>query len=97
MAERSTPAWHQLPQARWLPEQGPVLLADAPQQHAAYWQELQRQAQQAVQRGDAAGGPPPRWPGLPDAWAGHVRHTLNWQHAWREAEDAMFNSPTSKR
>ncbi|EHR69984.1 hypothetical protein BurJ1DRAFT_1111 [Burkholderiales bacterium JOSHI_001] len=81
-----------VPQARWLPEQGPLLGADAPARHAAYWQELQRQAQQAVQRGDAAGGPPPRWPGLPDAWATHVRHTLNWQHAWREAEDAMFNA-----
>jgi hypothetical protein len=82
----------EVPQARWLPEQGPLAGADAPGRHAAYWQELQRQAQQAVQRGDAAGGPPPRWPGLPEAWATHVRHTLNWQHAWREAEDAMFNA-----
>jgi hypothetical protein len=83
--------------ARWLPEQGPLQDAGAPRRHVDYWQQLQRQAQQAVQRGDAAGGPAPRWPGLPEAWATHVRHTLNWQHAWREAEDAMFNAPESKR
>ncbi|TDM09207.1 MAG: hypothetical protein C4K60_07835 [Ideonella sp. MAG2] len=71
----------------WLPEQGPAqgpaLLAQTRDYLAAL--------AGAVRARQAAGGletdPAARWPGLPDAWAQHPRHALNWQRAWRQAED----------
>jgi hypothetical protein len=82
---------------QWLPEQGPWLAADAPAQQAAYWQQLRARAQAAVARGEALAPAPPRWPGLPEAWATHPRHALNWQHAWREAEDALLSAAPPTR
>lgn len=81
------------PALRWLPEQGPWLDGGAPAAHRAYWQQLRNTARAAVQRGEPMPGTPPAWPGLPPAWAAHPRHALNWQHAWREAEDALFSEP----
>jgi len=81
------------PAVRFMPEQGPLLAAGAPAQHARYWAGLLAAAEAAVLRGDDETAPPPVWPGLPAGWAGAPWQALNWQHAWREAEEAVLSAP----
>jgi hypothetical protein len=91
------PALAQPPATRWLPEQGPLLAADAPAAQASYWQALQAAADAAVARGEAFAGAAPPLLDLPPGWAQHPRHALNWQRAWRQAEDrAMGIAPTPR-
>ena len=79
--------------ARWIGEQGPPLDATAPRQLSGYWQALQAAATEAVRRGDTALADPPALPGVPAAWQTGVPHQFNWQRAWRQAEDALFEPP----
>jgi hypothetical protein len=91
---RSSAALAEMSVARWLPEQGPLLAADAPAQQAAYWRALTAAADAAVARGEAyLGDAPPALPlDLPPGWAAHARHALNWQRAWRQAEDRALGA-----
>lgn len=83
------------PAARFVPEQGPLLPADAPAAHAAYWAGLLDAARAAVARGDDETAPAPGWPGLPAGWQAMPRHALNWQRAWRQVEPAVLAAPAA--
>lgn len=73
---------------RWVGGSGPVLDAAAVAAQAAYVQALRAAAQAAVAAGQLEGAAPPGpWP---EAWTRHERHALNWQRAWRQAEDAWL-------
>jgi hypothetical protein len=78
------------PAARFVGEQGPLLAADAPARHARYWGDLLQRAEAAVLRGDDETAPAPAWADLPPGWAAAPWHALNWQRAWRQAEDALL-------
>lgn len=82
------------PSWRWLPEQGPLLPARAPAQHAAYLDALTQAVTEAQSRGALETDPPVAVPGLPDPPhpAAGGRHDLNWQHVWRETEAALFDA-----
>lgn len=74
--------------ARWLPEQGAIQDADAPQRHLRYWSALQAAVSAAYERGETGGEAPATLPELPDSWQLGLRHQLDWQHVWRSTEDA---------
>lgn len=78
---------------RWLPEQGDWLDAGAARRQHDYLQALRAAAQAAVERGDNAAEADPRLPGPAAALAVGERHGLNWQRAWREAEQRSFDNP----
>jgi len=78
------------PAARFIGDQGPLLPAGAPAAHARYWAGLLAAAEAAVLRGDDEAAPPPPWPGLDAAWAAAPWHALNWQRAWRQAEETVL-------
>ena len=78
---------------RLVGEQGPLLPADAPAVHAAYWAALLAGARAAVERGDDETAPAPGWPGLPAGWQGHPWHAINWQRAWRQVEPGVLAAP----
>jgi hypothetical protein len=82
------------PAARFVGEQGPVLAADAPARHAAYWDGLLGAARVAVDRGDDETAPAPGWSGLPTGWQTHPWHGFNWQRAWRQVEDELPAAPS---
>ena len=71
---------------RWVGESGALLDADGVAAQAAYVRALQQAAQQAQERCELDTPPPPL------RWADHPRHALNWQRAWRQAEDAWLRS-----
>jgi hypothetical protein len=78
---------------RWLGEQGGFATAATFEQHRAYLLGLES----AVAAGLAAGADGLEPPPLP-AFAGRgpeaqARHRLNWQRAWRHAEDALLRAP----
>lgn len=79
---------------RWLPEQGPWLGAGAPGRTLAYVQSLQAAVQSAIARGEVETDPPARlsgpWTGTDFSTDADLRHGLNWQRAWREAEQDSF-------
>lgn len=77
------------PAARWVGEQGGVQNAGAPQRLARYWAALQARVQSALERGEMPGAPLPL-PGVDAAWQAHPQHALNWQRAWRQAEDRLL-------
>lgn len=81
------------PAARFIGEQGPVMGADAPARHAAYWSRLLDEARAAVARGDDEAAPAPAWPGLPVGWQAHPWHGFNWQRAWRQVEPEVLAAP----
>jgi hypothetical protein len=78
---------------RLVGEQGPLLPADAPALHAAYWAALLASARAAVERGGDETAPAPGWPGLPSGWQGHPWHAINWQRAWRQVEPGVLAAP----
>lgn len=69
---------------RWLGQAGPLLDRDGVAAQQAYVQALAAAARQAVHDGLAMPAAPPL------AGADHPRHALNWQRAWRQAEDAWL-------
>lgn len=77
---------------RWIGEQGPPGPADAPLLQAAYWHALLGAAARGVAAGELAGDVPDM-PGWPAALVDHPRHPLNWQRAWRQAEDRLLMEP----
>jgi hypothetical protein len=77
---------------RWLGEQGPPGPAEAPRQQAAYWQAVLDAAARGVAAGEVAAAVPDM-PGWPEAVVAHPRHPLNWQRAWRQAEDRLLREP----
>ncbi len=77
--------------ARWVGEQGGVQDAGALPRVAAYWAALQQAAAGPVARGELLGAAAPL-PSLPPAWNTHPQHALNWQRAWRQAEDGQFDA-----
>lgn len=77
---------------RWVGEQGPPGPADAPRLQVAYWQAVLDAADRGVAAGELATAVP-ELPGWPEAVTGHPRHLLNWQRAWRQAEDRLLQEP----
>ncbi|BDI04994.1 hypothetical protein [Sphaerotilus microaerophilus] len=79
---------------RWLPEQGGWLTAGAPGRELAHVQALQQAVQAAIARGAVETDPPPPlaavWPDAPPPDGSDLRQGLNWQRAWREAEQDSF-------
>jgi hypothetical protein len=80
---------------QWLPEQGPLLQAEAAAAHQRYWQALLRAADDEVASGRTEGLPPPA-EGGPVEWSNHPRHGLNWQRAWRQALDRSLDPPARR-
>lgn len=80
---------------RWLPEQGPLLPADAPAQQLRYGQALAAAVRQAQNEGRAETDAPLPLPGVPAAQQSGVRHDLNWQRLWRELEQEWFDQPAA--
>jgi hypothetical protein len=83
--------------ARWLPEQGELMAADAPQRHARYLQQLQADVMAALRQGTLETDPPaaPAADSLP--LADGLRHSLNWQRAWHLLERQAFDEPAAAR
>jgi hypothetical protein len=79
--------------ARWLPEQGEVMDADAPARHARYLQQLQADVLAALRQGrletDAPAPPAAQTLPLGDG----LRHSLNWQRAWHALEAQALDEP----
>jgi hypothetical protein len=77
-----------------LPEQGGWLAAGAPGRELAHVQALQHAVQAAIARGAVETDPPPplaaTWPDEPLPEGSDLRQGLNWQRAWREAEQDSF-------
>lgn len=71
---------------RWVGESGPLLDAAGVARQADYLRALRAAAHEAVEQG-RIGLDPPALAGPAAIDAAHPRHALNWQHAWREAED----------
>lgn len=69
---------------RWVGESGPLLQATGVAAQAGYLRSLRQAAADGVQQGQLEPPPPPL------AGADHPRHALNWQRAWRQAEDAWL-------
>jgi hypothetical protein len=79
---------------RWVPEQGPLLPASAPEEHLAYLEALTLAVSDAQSRGALETDPPAPAAGWADAHpAAAGRHALNWQHVWRKVESALFDDP----
>lgn len=80
---------------RWLPEQGPWLPAGAPARERDYIEALRQAAAAAIAGAALETDPPPRlpvpWPEANSDLGGDLRHRLNWQRAWREAEASAFD------
>lgn len=76
------------PAARWVGDSGPLLDAQQVADQARYLQALQATARAAVESGQT-GVEAPALAG-PEAASGHPRHALNWQRAWRQAEDTWL-------
>lgn len=72
--------------ARWIGQQGGEVDGSVPRQTAAYWVGLERQAEQAIERGDDGFTPPRVMPGVPSPWLHRPQHELNWQRVWRQVE-----------
>ncbi len=92
LAQISAQLHHPAP-LRWLPEQGPLLSADAPALQLAYGQALVAAVRRAQNEGRAETDAPLPLPGVPAAQQSGVRHALNWQRLWRELEQEWFDQP----
>lgn len=76
---------------RWVGEGGPLLDAAGVAAQAGYLQALDAAVRPAVAAGDL-GQQAPVLPGHA-ADSAHARHALNWQRAWRQAEDDWLRGP----
>jgi len=72
---------------RWLGEQGPVQGAQAPARTLAYWRALDAAVSDALERGESGEQVARALPGVSPAATARPLHALNWQRAWRQAED----------
>ncbi|MDE2453166.1 MAG: hypothetical protein KGL43_06200 [Burkholderiales bacterium] len=82
--------------ARWVGEQGDPGDASTPARQATYWDALQAAVDAAFERGEMLDKPPPLAGVAPEALA-DPRHALNWQRAWRQAEDRFLQAPEKGR
>lgn len=78
------------PARRWLGDQGPLLGADALARQRDYWRRVLAAAAEGVARGETLPLAPPA---EDPAWSAHPVHALNWQRAWRQAEDRLLAPP----
>jgi hypothetical protein len=80
--------------ARWLlGEQGDPVRAEEIDAHLAYWEALRAAVRAAQARGGDASEPPAPSAGTDAArMRGAAAHALNWQRAWRQAEDAALRA-----
>jgi hypothetical protein len=77
---------------RFLGDTGPLARRDAVMRQRDYWHELWRRAQAGVAKGLTWS--PARTPDVGEpAWQHDPRHALNWQRAWRLAEDELLAAP----
>jgi hypothetical protein len=81
--------------ARWLPEQGEVMGADAPVRHARYLQQLQADVLAALRQGTLETDPPPPPAAQSLPLDDGLRHSLNWQRAWHLLEAQAFDEPAT--
>lgn len=79
--------------ARWLPEQGDVMGADAPARHARYLQQLEAEVMEALRQGTLETEPPPPPAANTLPLDDGLRHSLNWQRAWHLLEARAFDEP----
>lgn len=75
------------PGGRWVGESGPVGADRDVAAHVAYWADVLGAARAAVEAGRLDATQPRAAGAWPGDWAAHARHALNWQRAWRQAED----------
>jgi hypothetical protein len=68
-------------------EQGEPARADELDAHIAYWSALAAEVHSAQSRGDDATTVPTTLPGVDASRTKGTAHALNWQRAWRHAED----------
>ena len=80
--------------ARWLPEQGALAEISAPGEHLRYWAALAAAVAQAQADGRPETDPAPDLAGIDPALTRSPRHALNWQRAWRQAEESGFDATT---
>jgi hypothetical protein len=78
--------------ARWVPEQGAVLAADALATQARYWRDLLLAVGAAVDTGADESATAQRLADWPQAVSAHPWHSLNWQRAWRQVEAQRFDA-----
>jgi hypothetical protein len=79
------------PAQGWIGEQGGLLARAAPHEAAAYWVALQQAIDAALERGDDGQTVPATLPGVAARLTTSPRHALNWQRAWRQAEDRWLH------
>lgn len=91
---RLKPAGSAASALRWLPEQGPWLSPGAAARERDYVEALRDAARAAVEGAALETDPPPplpvHWPEVDSDLGRDLRHGLNWQRAWREAEAGAF-------
>lgn len=73
--------------AGWIGEQGAPQGPGAAAAAAAYWTALQAAVAAALERGDSGETAPATLPGIAPRVTAHPHHALNWQRAWRQAEE----------
>lgn len=73
--------------AGWIGEQGGPQEAGAAAAAAGYWAALQAAVATALERGDSGEAAPAALPGVAASFTAEPRHALNWQRAWRQAEE----------
>lgn len=78
--------------ARWVPEQGALLAADAPATQARYWRDMLQAVGAAIDAGADESAPAQRLSDWPEAVNAHPWHALNWQRAWRQVEAQRFDA-----
>lgn len=79
-------------QARWMPEQGALLDAGAPQRHSQYLDSLQQAVARAQEQGALETELPDTLSGVPAQTLAAPRHALNWQRMWQLEEQASWPS-----
>ena len=73
-------------------EQGEPARSDELEAHRVYWSALDAEVRRAQSRGDDATTVVKRLPGVDLSRTQGTAHALNWQRAWRHAEDASLQS-----
>jgi len=68
-------------------EQGEPVGREEPDAHLAYWNALEAAVRSAQSRGDDATTVQTSLPGIDASRTAGRAHALNWQRAWRHAED----------
>lgn len=78
-------------------EQGEPARAGELDAHSVYWSALDAEVRNAQSRGDDATTVPTTLPGVDASRTRGTAHALNWQRAWRHAEDASLQPDEDNR